>query len=333
LAPGQKALNVGLLDKGSEAPYHSGQDYTVTNPATDAALTAVAPAMSGLVINATWDQLELIQGQFTFGVIDQSLAAVAAWNASHPANLLGARLRVFAAYRAPDWAKTLDGPAIDTMDGQNPATVGEWWGPNYRAAWAALQAALSTAYDDNAVLLDVAVSSCAASTAEPMVIDTDTLKVATMQGYTTTTEHDCLIGAFADYAGWKKTAIYFPMNPIAGDPTIAPDIISRCASSASTGGPSCILANNALNPGAAQTGSKLADVYQAIHAAYQMNPHQTIGFQMDGPTTSTWCGAMQVAVTYNARSVELWPTYDTVAPATLESWSQALAAGSGPSCP
>jgi hypothetical protein len=326
----------GMIDKGSEASYHAGQPYPVTDPSTDSELLSKSPAFGGLVVNQTWLQLEPEEGTFDFDVLDQSLAAVAAYDASDAGAHFGVRLRVFGAYAAPSWAKTLDGPAIDTTDSSTnePATVGRWWGPNTRAAWAALQAALSERYDGNDVLFDVAVSSCAASTAEPMVIDTDTLQAAEAVGYTTDEEHDCLIGAFADYAGWKRTALYFPMNPIAGDTTVAPDIIDRCATSYATGGPFCILANNALDEGADTSPSRLAPIYSDIDTAYQANGATTsVAFQMNGPTTATWCAAIGVAVNHHAGSVELWPNgYGSLTTSTLLGWSQALGSGTPPAC-
>jgi hypothetical protein len=331
-----KPVLAGLIDKGSESSYHAQQPYPITDPATDSELLSKTPAFGGLVVNQTWLQLEPEPGTFDFSVLDASLAAVAAYNATDAGVPLGVRLRVFGAYAAPAWAKTLDGAAITTTDsGTNaPATVGRWWGPNTRAAWAALQAALAARYDGNQVLLEVAVSSCAASTAEPMVIDTDTLKAAQAVGYTTSYEHDCLVGAFSDYAGWKRTAIYFPMNSVVGDTTIAPDIIDRCATSAVTGGPLCVLANNALDAGVDASGSRLAPIYAAIEAAWQAHMNSTsVAFQMNSPSTATWCGAIGVAVSEHARSVELWPQgYGSLTTATLVSWSQALGSGVPPTC-
>jgi hypothetical protein len=217
-----------------------------------------------------------------------------------------------------------------------PQTVAQWWQPKYRAAWALLQANLAQAYDANPYLREVAVSSCAASTAEPMIIDYGTtLKAAEADpyDYTTDKEHECLVGAFADYAPWKATNLYFPLNGIAGDSSIAPDILQRCAASFPSGGPRCVLANNALAPGVDQS-TTLGPIYSGIAAAYQAAPQSTwVAFQMNGPPPSTWCAAIAVAVAYHASSVELWPQHASVAVPTLTARSQALAAGTAPSCP
>ncbi len=331
---GYKPRISGLIDKGSEASYHALEPYPVTDPASNGdTLAAMSPAFGGLVVNQTWLQLEPTQATFDFTVLDASLAAVETYNAAHPDAPLGVRLRVFGAYAAPGWAKMLDGGPIATSDSGTPATVGPWWGPTYRLAWAGLQAALAARYDGDATLREVAVSSCAASTAEPMVIDTLTLQAAQPAGYTTDHEHDCLTGAFSDYAVWKRTALYFPLNEVAGDSTIAPDILQHCAGSFAAGGPLCILANNALDPDVTESTSRLVSIYAGIDTAWQANPSTPIAFQMNGPTTSTWCGAIAVAVDHHARSVELWPNgFATLTTATLQSWSQDLIVGTDPSC-
>jgi len=62
---GFKALLVGLIDKSSEDRYHQGVPY----PPTDLSdVAAQSPAMVGIVVNATWEQLEPSQGQFDFSL-------------------------------------------------------------------------------------------------------------------------------------------------------------------------------------------------------------------------------------------------------------------------
>ena len=333
-----KPLLEGLIDKGSEAQYHEDVPYPVIDLSD---VAAQSPAFGGVVVNQTWAQLEPTQGQFDFSTLDASLAVVDAYNAQHPDAPLGVRLRVFAAYAAPDWAKTLDGPAI-TVPANPPdntgGTLGEWWMPGYRSAWAALQQALAGRYDDNPVLNEVAVSSCSSLTAEPFVLGPDTIAAATPDGWTTAAQQSCLDGAFSDYAPWTHTAIYYPMNPLDGDQTITDEVMQRCVDSASSGGPTCILANNALSPVSATTG-RSAPTYAEMHtlwASQRSSVH--IAFQMNGPDSSTYCAAIGVAVSYHARSVELWPAspgqpgFTTVPTATLVGWDNALRKGKQPSC-
>ncbi len=113
-----------------------------------------------------------------------------------------ARLRVFAAYAAPSWAKSLDGTPITVPKTANNTggTLGQWWKPNYRAAWTALQQALAARYDNNPVLHEVAVSSCSSLTAEPFVIGGIVVPLAKADGWSTAVQQTCLDGAFDDYS-------------------------------------------------------------------------------------------------------------------------------------
>ncbi len=335
---GYKPLIVGLIDKGSEAPYHQGAPYPVVDTTN---VAAQSPAFAGIVVNQTWSQLEPSQGTFDFSTLDASFAAVAAYNAQHAGAPLGVRLRVFAAYAAPDWAKTLGGTPI-TVPANLPTntggTLGQWWMPGYRSAWAALQQALAGRYDTNPLLNEVAVSSCTTLTAEPFVMAPGTIRAATADGWTTSAQQACLDGALSDYTPWTHTAIYYPMNPLAGSQTVTDEVMQRCVSSAAAGGPWCVLANNALSSVSATTG-RSAPVYAEMNTLWTANSSGTpIAFQMDGPNNATYCAAIGVAVSYHAQSVELWPAvpgqpgFTTVPTTTLVAWSNALRNGTPPTC-
>ena len=335
-APGFKPLLVGLIDKGAETPYHLAQAYPPVDP------TGVSSGLVGVVVNATWAQLEPEQGEFDFGVLDASFAAIATYDRAHPEAPLGARLRIFAAFAAPAWAKALGGPAITVpvkAGTTSTPTLGRWWEAPYRAAWAGLQQALARRYDSQPVLRDVTVSSCATLTAEPFVIAPGTVKAASAMGWTPAAQQACLDGAFSDYAGWQHTAIYYPMNPFPGNPAITTDVMGRCVHSEFGGGPWCILGNNALSPDSATT-QRVAPVYAEIDTLWSADPTSTpISFQMNGPQPSTYCGAMVVAVDHHAQSVELWPQTGPAAGgftafpfSTLLAWDAALRSGRPPKC-
>ena len=335
-APGFKSLLVGLIDKGAEAPYHLGQPY----PPVD--LASVPTGLVGVVINATWAQLEPKQGTFDFSVLDASFAAIAAYNRAHPKSPLGARLRVFAAFAAPTWAKELGGPAITVPvkpGTTSTPTLGRWWETPYRHAWVDLQRALASRYDSQPVLHDVAVSSCATLTAEPFVIAPGTIRAAGAAGWTPAAQQACLEGAFSDYAVWRHTAIYYPMNPFPGDPGITTELMSRCAQSQEGGGPWCILGNNALSPDSATT-ERVAPVYVEINSLWSADTRRTpVAFQMNGPQPSTYCEAMIIAVEHHAQSVELWPRtgpgaggFAAVPSSRLVARDKALRTGRPPVC-
>ena len=112
--------------------------------------------------------------------------------------------------------------------------------------------------------------------------------------------------------------------------------MQRCAGSLSSGGPWCILGNNALD--ASQSGTF---VYNEINSLYASDPNNTaVAFQMNSPAPmgTAACQAVDVAVAEHANSIEFWPktgqslgfTGDT--PATLKGWGGDLLLGSAPTC-
>jgi len=345
-APAAKPLIAGLVNKGRERPYHAGQPF----PPVD--LSDVAPygsAFTAVVINASWDQLQPEPGALDTSVVDQSIAEITTYNAQHPADSLALKLRVFAGFAAPAWAKRLDGPPVTIDQPTGAGTLGRWWDPKYRAAWADLQQQLAARYDGNPLLLEVAVSSCATLTAEPMIMPAGPAAAQQLlaAGWTNRAETDCLNGAFDDYAVWHRTAIDFAFNPFT---TISPSgqrgvsttvtdmLMTRCAESAAAGGPRCVLDNHGLSPDAATT-ARSAPVYAQIDALWNTHPTSTwVTFQTDGPATDI-CGSLSVAVAHHAPSVELWPPsaalpgFAAESSAALESWSHDLVAGQPPTCP
>jgi hypothetical protein len=340
--PGYKPLLSGILNKGSETYFHLAQPYPVIDLSE---VAASSPGLTGTVVDVSWSQLEPSEGTFDFSTLDADLAAVSAYNSANPGATLGVKLRVWAANDAPQWAKTMDGTPISTDVNNLPATVGQWWKPDYRAAWAGLQTALAQRYDGNPLINEVVVASCASLTDEPMVMaaSPDVSSVLLADGWTDAAQQSCLDGALSDYAPWHQTAIYYPFSPFTTispsgqrgiDDSVTAEVMQRCADSLSSGGPWCILGNNALD--ASQSGSF---VYNEINSLYAANPSNTaVAFQMNSPAATGACQAVAVAVAEHANSVEFWPktgqnlgfTGDT--PATLKSWSNDLLVGTSPSC-
>ena len=342
--PGYKPLLSGIVNKGSETYFHLAQPYPVTDLSE---VAASSPGLTGTVVDVSWSQLEPSPGTFDFSTLDADLAAVSAYNSAHPGATLGVRLRVWAANDAPEWAKTMDGTPISTDVNNLPATVGQWWKPDYRAAWAALQSALAQRYDDTPLINEVVVASCASLTDEPMIMAAGPLVAPTLlaDGWTNEAQQSCLDGALSDYSSWHHTAIYYPFSPFTTispsgqrgiDDSVTAEVMQRCADSLSSGGPWCILGNNALD--ASQGGSF---VYKEINSLYAADPSNTaVAFQMNSAANvgTAACQAVATAVTEHANSIEFWPktgpnlgfTGDT--PATLKGWDQDLLLGKGPTC-
>jgi len=112
-------------------------------------LNAKPGIFGGLVVIASWKQLQLTPdaGIGNNNVIDRALAEVRAYNERHPQKPLAVKLRVWGGFEAPDWAKALGGPPIETIFNEKPRTVGRFWSPAYRQAWARLQQQLAARFD------------------------------------------------------------------------------------------------------------------------------------------------------------------------------------------
>jgi hypothetical protein len=340
--PGYKPLLIGIVDKGSETYFHLGQPYPVLDLSQ---VAASSPGLTGTVIDVSWSQLEPTQGTFDFSTLDADLAAVSAYNNARASATIGVKLRVWGANDAPQWAKTLDGSPITTDVNGMTATVGQWWKSDYRAAWAGLQSALAQRYDNNPLINEVVVASCASLTDEPFIMAAGPAVAPTLlaDGWTDAAQQACLDGALSDYAPWHHTATYYPFNPFttltaAGqrgvDDNVTAEVMQRCANSIASGGPWCILGNNALD--STQTGTF---VYNEINTLYAANPTGTaVAFQMNSPSTSAVCQAVGVAVAEHAQSIEFWPptganqSFAGQTPAILQEWGHDLAQGTAPTC-
>jgi hypothetical protein len=342
--PGYKPLLSGIVNKGSEKYFHLAQPYPVIDLSE---VAASSPGLSGTVLDVSWSQLEPSPGSFDFSTLDADLAAISAYNSAHSSATIGVKLRVWGANDAPAWAKTMDGTPITTDVNNQPETVGQWWKPDYRAAWASLQAELAQRYDDNPLVNEVVVASCASLTDEPMVMAAtpDVSSVLLSDGWTNAAQQACLDGALSDYAPWQHTAIYYPMNAFTTistsgqrgtDLSVTTELLQRCADSLSSGGPWCILGNNALDQTKGGTF-----VYNEINSLYAADPHNTaVAFQMNSPATMgiAACQSVAVAVAEHASSIEFWPQtgpspgFAGESPSTLKSWSNDLILGQSPTC-
>ena len=136
---GGKPAQLGLVDMGDIRFYDDPTYYPPSFNTSD--LTSYTGSFSEMVLNVAWQQLQPAQGQLNTSVIDSALAAVNSYNAQNGTNL-GIKLRVWGGYQAPEWAKTIDGPAV-TITGQatvdpyiySARTIGRYWTADYIEAW------------------------------------------------------------------------------------------------------------------------------------------------------------------------------------------------------
>ncbi len=336
-AQAEKPQLRGLIDMGIQTSYQTGQPFPVTDPST---VDAYAGAFSGIVVNESWSQLEPAPAVEQWGPLDQSLAAVSAWNAAHPSTPLGVKLRIFAGRSAPAWVTSQSGTVTIDVHGRQ-VSVGKWWTPPFEAAWHAFQLALAARYDSDALVRQVSVSSCSSSTGEPFVVSGALSSQANLKaaGWTPQAQEQCLSRALSDYSGWKHTPITFAFNPIptsqGPDATFMNYAMSECAASASHGGPECIVGNNDLSPNIASSkysGPVVAQIQQLQTGGNSPIVYfQTSGARLD-------CQTIATGLTYHAQSIEIWPPngnylgFSSQSATTLSQWNQALISGTSVSC-
>ena len=331
-----KARVGGLFDKGSSTPYQLNAAFPTTPTAE---LSGYAAAFTGIVVNQTWAQLEPAEGQEDFTSLDASLAAVTAYNQANPSHPLTVKLRVFGGFTAPAWAKSLDGPPITVAgDTSRPAggTLGRYWLADYEQQWTDLQSALAQRYDRDALVSQVAVTSCNTASAEPFILDGTIITALTAAGWTEDDQAQCVESALAGYSAWQRTPVDFTMNevPLAG---VTQAIVTQCAETAVTGQlPLCILDNHGLTD-TVTTGQ--TTLYASFDAAWQSYDGAVpVDFQTLSPNGIDLCAAVAIAVAHHAESVELWPPgtgfsgFDQYTPAQLTAWSQALRTDTTPTC-
>jgi len=348
---GVKPVLSGLILMPNQAAYLHGLPFPPVDPGV---LGSDGPAFVGTAVDVGWSQLEPTEGRYDWAPLDASLAAVSAYNHTHPSSTLGVKLRVVGGYDAPSWATSTGGAPITVEDrthGAAPGTLGRWWTAPYQAAWSTFEHALAARYDTNPLIRTVQVTSCATTTEEPFITPGSPTDRAllTDDGWTTADEEACLSGAFAAYSGWHHTPIDYPINTLdveldgrrSADTAFPAQIASECASSSARGGPECIIDNHGLrDTSASSPGSSW--LFALMDQLWQQHPATTeVALQAFSPTAGEDCAAVAVAVTHHARSVELWAPspvpsgfqgFRSVPLASLTAWNRSLRSGTPPAC-
>lgn len=240
-----KPLLRGLLDRDATPP-----------PAY------VGVAVRGWVVKATWRELQPTAGGpiAADNPVDRALAEVRRLNATDPKLGLGLKLRVYAGPDAPDWAKTLGGPAVSIVNPQGGqagggATVGRFWTEEYGRAYAELQDKLAVKYDAAPELRETVVSRCTLVYAESFIRlrgsrpSIDNLLAA---GFTKALDRTCLQESIDAHRVWVHTrsdlqfAPYQDIEqrgPKAVDDAFTEELMRYCRDSL---GQRCVLENNSL---------------------------------------------------------------------------------------
>jgi hypothetical protein len=299
----------GLVSMGA----YKFVSFPGTQPAnTMAPLNAKPGIFGGIVLVASWQQLQPVKnGPLVPDVIDDFLAQVRTYNAAHPKKPLGVKLRIWGGFMAPPWATTLNGhPAIQVTHNGKPRTLGRFWSPPYRKAWANLQAMLAARYDNEPLIQEVAVTSCMSFTAEPFFVPTAGQDGATVlaalnaNGFTDGGYRFCLSNALNDYAPWQRTRLVLAVNPYRykqggnGDPHFTYTIMSGCRAAL---GVRCVFDNHDLN---AQLPKPIKPIYGFLR---EFGPPTE--FQTFNKTPANFGRTIKLGVSYGAGAIELYQDF------------------------
>jgi hypothetical protein len=292
-----------------------------------APINAVGGIFGGIVVIASWAQLQpTSSSSFDSSVIDNFLAQVRAYNRQYPNNKLAVKLRVWAGFMAPDWAKNIGGAPINITHNGYPHTIGRFWLPTYRKAFTNLQALLAAKYDNDPLIRQVAVTQCMSLTSEPFFVPDDVAGTLQKAGLNNANFRFCLSNAIADYSAWKRTRLDFSVNvyglgPGPGDPAFTRKLMDACRASV---GVRCVLDNHDLDttpPGG------IGPIQQ-----YMKTLGPEIEFQTYHETPANFEGTIKKGVALGASSIELWQDYGgfpLVAPQTLRHWAKLISVNSG----
>jgi hypothetical protein len=298
-------------------------------------LNAKPGIFGGLVVVATWNELQPTDTSVVGpgNTIDQALDAVRGYNQRNPQKPLGVRLRIWGGFEAPPWAKRIGGPAIKTVLNNKQRTVGRFWLPDYRKAWAHLQEQLAALYDHEPLIREVSVTACMSFTAEPFFVPMDDtvypeLKAA---GFNAEVQKSCLRHAVSDYAPWQQSRLVLAVNPLRSvpasegpdDPAFTKRIMDKCRASL---GIRCVFDNHDLN---VPLDASLLPIYRHIK---ELGPE--IVFQTAKATPADFDGTIRKGVRLGASSIELYQDikrkgFPVVPDAQLIKWAKLIERNTG----
>jgi hypothetical protein len=318
----------GLVSMGAYHFVGSGGDPVNTLEP----LNAKPGIFGGLVVIASWKQLQPTPDSEIGddNVIDQALTQVRAYNERNPERPLGVKLRVWGGFEAPDWAKHLGGAPIATVHRNKHRTVGHFWSPAYRQAWAHLQELLAARFDRRPLIKEVSITSCMSYTAEPFFVPVEdtVMKELRAAGFTDAAYKNCLTHAMADYAPWQESRLVLSVNPLRtalgqgpGDPAFTERMMRQCRQDI---GRRCVFDNHDLDTNLARP------LYRIYATMKQLGPE--IEFQTGPTTPKDFDGTIKMGVSYGASSIELYQDYGgfpLVPDARLRRWADMLEQNTG----
>lgn len=296
--------------------------------------------LGGIVLVASWQQLQPVaNGPLRSAVIDNFLDQIRVYNSHHPQKPLAVKLRVWNGFMAPNWAKNIGGAPIDVIEhlgakNEKHRTLGRFWSPAYRAAYAKLQTMLAAKYDSEPLIREVSITQCMALTAEPFVVSTaqGVMNRLRAHGFTDEAYKDCLSNAVSDYSAWQQSRLVLSVNPLhlvnkptAHNPTFTERVMRQCRKAI---GVRCVLDNHDLTVETLVPNS-LAPIYAAMT---QLGPE--IEFQTANETPANFAGTIKYGVSLGASGIELYQDFPgqgftAIPDATLKQWASWIEANTG----
>jgi len=217
-------------------------------------------------------------------------------------------------------------------------TVGRFWSDAYGVAWRDLQRQLAQKYDTDPLVNEVSISSCSTLTSEPFVQPEDTYSKQNLLagGYTDARYQHCLASAVVkDYASWRGTLLDYSFNPfreidVTPPQTDLPFTETTIAACRAAIGQRCVLLNETMakftpppSPAPSSSPSQAQGYY--LMWAFMRSEGGDITFQTASPPNlltawgtngAGWNAAVQLAQSFGASSLELFPPKNT-APCTM----------------
>ena len=171
-------------------------------------------AISGIIINVTWAQLQPSPDKIDTSAIDSALSTVRKYNERNPKNQLQAGLRIFAGANSPAWVKNLNGLPVTIYHRGVPVIVGPFWSERYLTCWKNLQDQLARKYDEEPLIHQVTDTLGSSRTDEPFNLpnDSDSIQKLLKAGFTDHQYQYVLSNSPKAYASWRTTLIDYPFN-------------------------------------------------------------------------------------------------------------------------
>lgn len=262
--------------------------------------TPVWPWMLGQVVGVGWAELQAGPGEpiTPNNPIDQTLAAIAKYNASQPAGFVRQlRVRLHMGSMPAGWFHQLAGNPIKVLDPASGVAgfVGRYWNVAFQNAYAELQRLLAAKYDGE--ITDITLASASLIYTEPL----RKYSIPELQAAGSTVLNE--IGAFhamiAAHTVWEHTGQTLSLNPASYPGLPAYFAEQQIANFRTTKPKLSVLMNNSLR--STSLGPQYDALFTAMRAAGGRISFQTATGARVGSLSAT----LALAVGLGACSVEL----------------------------